>query len=279
MAEKMPIGVFTSIGAGLGAGLDAVLSLGVRTVQVHVPHPDLRTPEKIAQTRKAFADAGVEITLLFCGFPGESYASIPVVRQTVGLCPPATRKERLKLTLEAADYAAALGAPGIGIHIGFVSEDHKSGDFMEIVCAARQVCDHCAGKGIRVHLETGQETADTLLALIKGVDRPNLAVNFDPANMILYGSGKPIEALRKVGKYVKSTHCKDARWSDQPGVTWGVETPLGQGDVGIEEFIKTLIALGYDGPLTIEREISGEQQVRDIKMAVDLLNSLKAKLL
>lgn len=279
MPEKMPVGVFTSINAGLGAGLDAVKGLGVHTVQVHVPSPELRTPEKIDETRKAFADAGIEITLVFCGFPGESYESIEIVKNTVGLCPSATRAERVEQVLRTADYAAELGAPGIGIHIGFVDEDHASQAFGEVVEAVAAICDRCADNGIGMHLETGQETADTLLAFIHAVDRPSLAVNFDPANMILYGSGEPLEAVRKVGRYIKSTHCKDATWSDKPGEEWGLETPLGQGDVGIENFLRTLIEVGFDGPLTIEREISGDQQIRDIKMAVDLLTSLKAKLL
>ena len=106
-----------------------------------------------------------------------------------------------------------------------------------------------------------------------------MAVNFDPANMILYGSGEPIPALKKVGKYVKSVHCKDAKWAANPGKEWGVETPLGEGDVNIELFLSTLKEIGYFGPLTIEREISGEQQKKDIAAAVQLLKELRAKLL
>ncbi len=279
MSEKMPVGVFTSIGAGLGADVEGVLGLELRSVQVHVPPPEMRAPEKIEQTRKTFADAGIDISLLFCGFAGDSYASIQIVRETVGLCPPATRKERVEEMLGMADYAAALGVPAIGNHIGFVSEDHGSKAFADMVATAQTVCDHCADLGIRMHLETGQETADTLLAFIGAVDRPNLAVNFDPANMILYGSGEPIAALRKVGRHVKSVHCKDGKWSDQPGEVFGPETPLGEGDVGMENFVRTLTEIGYEGPLTIEREIGGEQQIRDIRQAVQLLESLKAKLL
>jgi sugar phosphate isomerase/epimerase len=110
------------------------------------------------------------------------------------------------------------------------------------------------------------------------VDCPNLGVNFDPANMIMYGSGEPIAALRQVGRYIKSCHCKDATWSDDPGYVWGKETPLGQGDVGIETFIATLNELGYAGPLTIEREISGAQQITDIRAGIGLLRGIKRSL-
>src|SRR5690606_1019896 len=121
-------------------------------------------------------------------------------------------------------------------------------------------CDHCQGNGQTVHLETGQETADALLQFIDDVDRRNLGVNFDPANMILYGTGEPIEALAKVGRYVWSVHCKDGVWSDRPGETFGRQVPLDEGDVGMESFLRQLNEIGYTGPLTIEREIPQEPQ-------------------
>jgi sugar phosphate isomerase/epimerase len=119
-----------------------------------------------------------------------------------------------------------------------------------------------------------------LLQFISGVDRDNLCVNFDPANMILYGSGEPIEALGKVGQHVRSVHCKDAKWAAKPGREWGAEVPLGAGDVGIENFLRKLQELGYDGPLTIEREIpeDPQRQKAEIGQAVALLNDLKSKL-
>jgi sugar phosphate isomerase/epimerase len=130
-------------------------------------------------------------------------------------------------------------------------------------------------------LETGQEPADALLQFIHDVERDNLFINFDPANMILYGSGEPIAALKMVGKYVRSVHCKDGTWAKNPGKEWGVEVPLGQGDVGMENYLRTLLEIGYTGPLTIEREIpqEPERQKKEIGHAVKLLTELKAKLL
>ena len=118
------------------------------------------------------------------------------------------------------------------------------------------------------------------MQFIGDVERDNLFINFDPANMILYGSGEPIAALREVGKYVRSVHCKDAKWAAQPGKEWGREVPFGQGDVGAETFLRTLKDLGYTGALTIEREIAEEpaRQKNEIGQAVRLLNELKAKI-
>ena len=276
--EKMPIGVFTSIGTGLGASLDAVREMGVTTVQLHSPPAPLRAPEQAQKVAQQFRDAGIEITLVFCGYPGDSYESIAIVRETVGLVPRNMRDQRVQLTWEMADFASAVGAPGIGMHVGFVSEDHRSREFAELVDVMKGICEYCKALDLRVHLETGQESAETLCEFIRRVGRDNLGVNFDPANMILYGSGNPIEALNKAAAYVWSCHCKDGVGSSQPGVEWGEEVPLGEGEVNIRLFLETLVQIGYDGPLTIEREISGEQQARDIKKAIELLRCLKQEM-
>ncbi len=275
--DPWAIGVFTSVDAGLGVSLDGVKQLGVPTVQLHAPHGETR--RNAAGIKQMFADAGVTVTVVFAGFPGESYADIPTVKRTVGLVPEATYAERLQETKEIADFTRALGVDAVGMHIGFVPDDEADPIFGRVVAAAREVCDYCAKNDQYFHLETGQESGPALNHFFAAVDRPNLKVNFDPANMILYGSGEPIEALKLVGKHVRSVHCKDANWAARPGEAWGEETPLGQGQVGIETYLRTLKELGYRGPLTIEREISGEKQLADIGGAVKLLEELRAKIL
>ena len=109
-------------------------------------------------------------------------------------------------------------------------------------------------------LETGQDSAQTLLHFFQDTNRPNLRINFDPANMILYGVGEPRPAIEELGPFIRSVHCKDAKWSDQPGITWGQEVPLGDGDVDIAAYVAALDRIGYEGPLTIEREIPQEPQ-------------------
>lgn len=278
--EKWPIGIFTSVGAGLGAGLDTVKSLGVHTVQLHTPHGPDRAPDRVAQFRKQFEDAGVLVTVVFAGFEGESYADIPTVQKTVGLVPADLRAERLEETRAISDFAKAMGCDALGMHIGFVPEDTSDPNYAPVIRAAQEVCDYCKTNGQRFHLETGQEKADVLLSFFNDVGRDNLAINFDPANLILYGTDEPIPALREVGRYVKSVHCKDAKRQAGVGGGWaGVETPLGQGEVNMPLFLQTLKDLGYVGPLTIEREISGEQQKKDIAEAIALLQRLRGEIL
>ena len=277
--EKWPIGVFTSIGAGLGAGLEAVKEIGVPTVQLHAPPAEYLNEEKANEVKAQLAEAAITATVVFSGFAGESYADIPTVHKTVGLVPAGPRAERIAITKKISDFTKVLGVEAVGMHIGAVPSDPTDPVYKDVVAAAQEVCDHCKANGQRFHLETGQEPAATLLRFIADVGRDNLAINFDPANMILYGAGEPVAALKATGKFVKSCHCKDGTWSANPGKDWGEETPLGKGDVGIENFIKALKEIGYEGALTIEREISGDQQKKDIVEAVKLLEKLRAEIL
>ena len=270
-------GIFTSIDEGLGAGLDSVKELGVATVHLHAPGRAFRTAEKTAAIKDQFAAAGIEISVVFAGFPDEDYTTPETTQQTVGLVPLDRRVRRLEETLAIADFAAALGVDAVGMHLGFVPEA-SAPDFAAVVEVARTVCDHCRGHGQYFHLETGQETADELLAFIGAVDRENLAVNFDPANMILYQAGPPLDALDRVGRFVRSVHCKDAAIERRPGQPWSEDAPLGQGDVDIRAFLLKLRDLGYEGPLTIEREFSPDQ-VGDIRAALQLLTDLRREIL
>jgi sugar phosphate isomerase/epimerase len=279
--EKWPLGVFASIDAGLGVKLEVARELGVPTIHLHAPHQATRTQEQAEQFLAKLNEFGITISVVFGGFEGESYADIPTVRRTIGLVPPETRAERTQEMKEIADFARLLGVDVVALHVGYLPEDTADPLYAEVVEVTREICDHCQQNNQRLHLETGQESADGLLRFIGDVGRDNLFINFDPANMILYGSGEPIEALRKVGHLVRSVHCKDATWAARPGEEWGAEVPLGQGDVGMENFLRTLADLGYDGPLTIEREIpeEPERQKAEIGQGVRLLNDLKSKVL
>jgi len=278
--EKWPIGVFASIDAGLGVKLEVAHELGVPTVHLHAPHASTRTPQQAERFLARLRELGITISVVFGGFEGESYADIPTVAKTVGLVPPETRAARTQEMKEISDFARLLGVDAVALHIGFVPHDKSDPMYQEVLQVTREICDHCRRNGQRLHLETGQEPVDTLLAFLQDVDRDNLFVNFDPANMILYGSGNPIEALKKIGPYVRSVHCKDAKWAANPGKEWGREVPFGEGDVGAETFLQTLHDIGYDGPLTIEREIPEEpaRQKAEIGQAVRLLNELKKKI-
>ena len=278
--RKWPIGVFVSIDAGLGVNPDVAHELGVPTVHLHTPHRESRTPERAKEFVARLEKLGIQVTVVFAGFEGESYADIPTVEQTIGLVPLATRTERTAELKEIADFANLMGVKTVGLHLGFVPHDRTTSEYRDVLAVTRDVCDYVKKNGQAIHLETGQEPADVLLAFLQDVERDNLFINFDPANMILYGCGEPIPALKTLGKYVRSIHCKDATWSDQPGKTWGAEVALGKGAVDFAAYLRTLNEIGYTGPLTIEREIPQEpvRQKAEIAAAIETLESLKREL-
>lgn len=279
--ESWPIGVFASVDAGLGVKLEVAHDLGVPTIQVHAPHGATRTKANAEAFLKKLSEYGLRLTAVFGGFDGESYADIPTVYRTVGLVPPDTRAARIAEIKEISDFARLLGCPVVALHLGFVPHDQNDPLYKEILAFTRDLCDYVANNGQALHLETGQETADGLLQFIEDVKRDNLFINFDPANMILYGAGEPIAAVRKLGKYIRSVHCKDGTWAANPGKDWGREVPLGDGDVGMENYLRALHEIGYHGPLTIEREIpqEPERQKAEIGHAVRLLTELRKKIL
>ena len=275
--KELEIGVMFWGGGDPVATLREVKSLGVRCGQIGVPG-DMDLGEQSRNAWKsALAAEQFTLVTVFAAFNGESYADIPTVQQTVGFIPPATRALREQRTLECSDFAAAVGAPGIATHIGFVPEDSSDPGYVGVRDMVRRICDYAGARNQTFALETGQEPAQTLLHFFKDTARPNLRINFDPANMILYGTGDPIEALGVLAPHVVSVHCKDGDWPPKgvPGAL-GSEKPLGQGSVGMERFVDKLKQIGYKNPLNIEREgvPDHQQKLADIKMGVGLLQRL-----
>ena len=188
------------IGVMFWAGRDPVETLrelkglGVSCGQIGIPG-DLDLKAAAPAWKKALEQEKFTVVTAFSAYTGEDYADAPTVKATVGFIPQATRQERERRTYEVSDFAAALGIPGIATHIGFVPEDNRDPDYIAVMEMVRRVCDHAAKHGQTFALETGQEPADVLLDFFIEVNRENLRINFDPANMILYGTGDPIEAL------------------------------------------------------------------------------------
>ena len=275
------------IGVMFWAGVDPVQTIrdikafGVRCGQMGIPGDLELMPGLDEAWRAALAAEDFQITTVFCAYNGESYKDVPTVAATVGFVPPATRQEREERTLAVSDFAAAIGVKSIACHIGFVPapvEGQDNAEYTAVRNLVRRVCDHAALNGQTFALETGQEPAPVLLKFLKDVERPNIGINFDPANMVLYGTGDPIEALSVLAPQVISVHCKDGQWppKDAPNAL-GRETTLGLGAVNIELFIAKLKQVGYHGPLTVEREDPDpEQRVQDIVRGIELLRRVTA---
>lgn len=276
--EELEIGLIFWAEADFAGSLRKAKSFGVRTGQIGVPG-DLRLDGAAEKWDAALtAENFIPVTAV-CSYVGEDYADIPTVAKTVGLVPKATRRERIERTKEVSALAKQLGIDSVGCHIGVIPPDHSDAMYHEIIEVARELCDSCKSNGQSFALETGQEPAKPLLRFIEDVDRDNLKINFDPANMILYGTGDPIEALGVLGKKVISVHCKDGVWpAREKPEALGQEVPLGTGDVDFPAFISKLKEVGYTGPLIIEREEPDqEKRTADVHHAVALLKKLTGR--
>ena len=274
--QPMSVGIMLGVGDDPDTSLEKVTSIGVDNVQMGCPPDQYFTPDAQEKLKQAISTSGITITTVFCGFTGESYADIPTVKRTVGYVPADSRAERIEKTKRISDFAKNLGVDQIAAHAGFIPENHTDPLYSEMVNTIQEIADYVIENGQIFSLETGQETAPALLSFLKDVDRDNVKVNFDPANMILYGSGEPIEALELLKDFIVSVHCKDGKWPTEENQL-GVETPLGGGDVGMDKFVNKLKEIGYQGPLTIEREISGGQQIRDLINTKELLEDLRER--
>lgn len=271
------------IGVMFWAGKDPVetirevKNLGVRCGQLGVPG-DMPLAGAAEVWSKALQEEDFAIVTVFCSYEGESYADIPTVERTVGFIPAATRTDREQRTKDVSHFAAGLGVKSIACHVGFVPENKNDPEYKAVRDLVRRICDHAKLHGQTFALETGQEPAGVLLEFLTDVERDNIGINFDPANMILYGTGDPIQALGVLGQHLLSVHCKDGNWppKDAPGAL-GKEMPLGKGAVGMEQFLNKLKQVGYRGTLNIEREgaASPEERLEDIRAGVQLLESLR----
>ena len=132
--------------------------------------------------------------------------------------------------------------------------------------AIREVAKYCQGNGQTFLVETGEETPVTLLRTVMDVGMDNLGVNFDTANLMLYGKANPGDALEMIGKYIRGVHAKDGFYPTHPKEL-GRQVPIGQGLVDFPRIIKRLKEINYRGAITIEREISGPQHDQDIREA------------
>jgi sugar phosphate isomerase/epimerase len=277
LLRDMEIGVMFWAGRDPVETVRELKSLGAKCGQIGIPG-DVPLAGAAAKWKAALETENFPVVTAFCAYNGESYADVATVQRTVGFIPRPTRAEREQRTCAVSDFAREVGIPGIATHIGFVPEDESHPDYIAVRDLVRRVCDHAAKNKQTFALETGQEAAGTLLRFFIDVNRPNLGINFDPANMILYGTGDPVEALGTLAVHVISVHCKDGDWPPKgiPGAL-GEEKPLGQGAVGMERFLRKLKSIGFKGPLNIEREVSDQKQrLADIAMGVKLLERLRA---
>jgi L-ribulose-5-phosphate 3-epimerase len=246
-------------------------TIGLRRVQLALDPLHLE-PAAWRATADLFAARKIELVSGMFGTIGEDYTTLETIKRTGGLVPDEHWEQNWRNIQTVATLAQEFQLKLVTFHAGFLPHGESDPHFQKLKDRVARVADLFATHRIDLGFETGQETAETLATFLTKLNRPNVGVNFDPANMILYDKGDPIEALRVLGPWLKQCHIKDATRTTQPG-TWGAEVPVGTGDVKWAALFATLKELGYEGNLCIERE-AGTQRVADIITALQMVEKI-----
>ncbi len=246
----------------------AARDVGVRSVQLALtPYAD--EPRKLGQAVAVLAREGVAVRSGMLSTIGEDYSTLESIRRTGGLRPDARWRANLERARAVAGLAKSIGITLVSFHAGFLPEGRVAAERRTMIARLRDVIDAFAVEGARVALETGQERAEVLLEVLDDLERPSCGVNFDPANMILYGMGDPVAALAALAPRVLQIHVKDATRTRTAG-TWGEEVPVGTGEVDWPAFFDVVRERRIDVDLMIERE-AGDDRVGEMRGAREIV--------
>jgi len=249
--------------------IEKLSQIGIKKIQLALI--ELATMPEWAQAGQALADAGVEIASGMFTCIGEDYSSLDAIRVTGGIVPDETWEGNWQNISAVADVASGLGISLVSFHAGFLPESPDDPSYAKLTDRIRQIARAFGDKGIDLAFETGQEDAETLKGFLDRLGEPNVGVNFDPANMILYAKGDPVAAVKTLMPYLQQVHIKDALPTDTPG-TWGSEEVVGTGAVDWPAFLGALDEGGFKGAMCIERE-AGSDRPGDIATARDFILS------
>jgi L-ribulose-5-phosphate 3-epimerase len=249
--------------------IDNVKKLGLQHVQLAMMQLATMDDKQRHQELGVLKNSGLIFTAGMIGFGDEDYTTIASMRKTGGYVNEQNFPLRRQITKAAGQVGLELGMKMLTAHIGFVPPSSDP-NYAKMVTRVGQIADDLQSIGVILLMETGQESAPELLQFLNDLSRSNVKVNFDPANMILYGAGEPIEAIGILGRHIGHVHVKDATSSHNPGTVWGTEVPFGSGQVPPREFLRALEDVGFTGPLAIERE-AGQSRIMDIAFAIETL--------
>jgi len=252
--------------------LDKVAEIGIPRLQIALD-PFRENPSVWNRFHDLAKARGVTCVSGMFGTVGEDYTTMETIRRTGGVVPDQHWEQNWKNIQETATLAVKMGLKLVTFHAGFLPHEESDPDFKKLLDRISQIGDLFATRGLDLGFETGQEEAGTLKVFLQKLGRKNVGVNFDPANMILYDKGNPIEALRTLAPWLKQCHIKDANKTKKTG-EWGEEVPAGTGQVDWKAFFRALKELKFEGWCCIERE-AGTQRVKDIRTARKMVEAIE----
>jgi len=254
------------------AKMQLLIDNGMDSCQL-VYKPAVYTMEDADAIRAAADETGIEISAQFCGFRDPFAAGRNAAFVNNGVNSPLFGALRMEYLISAIPFVKRLGITDVIIHSGYIPNDPFSDSYRLMLGAITTIAGNLKANGLNLLLETGTDSPISMLRIIEEAGTGNIYVNLDTGNLIMYGYGNPVDALVTYGKYVRNTHFKDGLPPTVPGQL-GAEVKLGTGHVDFVRVVKMLKELGYDRYVTIEREISGDEQARDIREAVAYIRTL-----
>lgn len=238
--------------------------LGFDNGQLVVWDMNLYREDIAQQLDRAREDFGFTLTAIWTGWSGPVIWSYPEMYASLGLVPAGWRAQRTQDILNGAAFARRLGVKDIITHMGFLPDDPNHPDHIGVIQAIRYISKAIAPYGQRFLFETGEELPNSLVQLFREVGTDNIGVNFDPANLLINARANPLDAMDRLSPFVMGCHAKDGTYPQGMDAK-GKEVQIGQGGVDFEKLFEKLFAAGYEGPLTIEREIPlGEERDRQL---------------
>ena len=249
--------------------------IGLDSIQIAGVYEEWLAPG--AAARKAsdaffelFRKYGISVPAAFLSYPNQDWAH---PREGIGLVPEATRAERMVLSCRQMSWAKRYGIKYITCHVGFVTEEKKE-CYERFIGEMKQLVRFAGSNDQEFLFETGTESAASLERILDDIGEPNVGINFDPANLVIYGADDPAVLIDRLADRIRVVHCKDAVPAEA-GALLGKETVLGKGSTHFTELLKKLLAGGFRGPLIIERELPlGPEQEKDVADAAGLIGSI-----
>lgn len=270
----MKLGTMVHLDENVVEKIKDVKKYGLESFQLCAWNFNFMTDEYVEKILAATKETGLEISAVWCGWEGEAAWDFIRGNLTLGIVPVYFREKRIKNLKTGSDFTKKLGVTDMVTHMGFLPENPNTDEFRSVVAAIKEIALYCKENGQYLLFETGQETPITLKRTIMAVNTGNLGINLDPANLLLYGKANPCDAVDIFGQYVRGVHAKDGEYPTNPDYL-GEEKRIGDGRANFPVLIKKLMNdHGYNGSITIEREISGEKQIEDIIYAKKFLEDI-----
>ena len=277
--KQFPIGIIiNSFRTDIPTAVKKAAECGAQGIQVYATSGEMSPDVLVGAKRKEFLDLVKSNGLVISAICGDLGGG--------GFIHKDKNRERVDFSKKILDLAKELETDVVTTHIGVVPEDPNHDRYKIMQEACHELAEYADSIDAHFAVETGPETSAVLKGFLDSLDSTGVGVNLDPANLVMVTGDDPVKAVHNLKKYIVHTHAKDGKqiFYRDPEIVYGIkkdvivtddsfiEVPLGEGSVPFPAYLKALEDIGYNGFLTIEREV-GDDPAKDIRAAVDFLKN------